>query len=265
MSSNQLALDFSPEDNIRLDNTGTKQPLAGVTTTKIIKSGNLIEVYDYEYPIRFGHKGKATKKKKTKSVRSEEYRVRTIVQAINTLRQLCFLNFTLYDKFITLTFNNEQAFDITNLKVCYHYVQLFLRKLKRRYPDLKYIVVAEFQKRGAVHYHILANIPFITEEERIVLWPYGFSKVLAVQSTTQLALYLSKYLGKRFDDKRKFGHKLYTTSKGLRKPKVIYGPIAEEASEKIKELPQLEVQYENQYETERNGVTKYKQYLKKET
>lgn len=255
---------FSGQDT-RLDNTDTKRLQAGVSTSKIIKSGDMIEVYDYQYPVRYGHKKLLQRKINRQSSRAEEYRIKSIVRAINRIRQLAYLNFTENDKFLTLTFNNEQSFDINDLSSCLPHLQRLTRHLRSRYPNLKYIVVPEFQKRGAVHYHMLINLPYLPEEQREKLWPYGFSKVLAVKSTTHLALYLSKYLSKRFDDKRKKGHRLFYTSRGLKQPLTVYGSRAEQLSEKLKERSDFKVQYQNQYKSERNGTTDYMQYLKKET
>lgn len=265
MPPKQLPLDFSPKDTTRLDNTGTKRPLSGVTTSKLIKCGSLIETYEYQYPVRYGHRLEKEKRARTKSARCNEYRIKTIIRACNRIRQLAHLNFTERDKFLTLTFNNEQAFDINDLKSCLPYYQKFIRRLRKRHPNLRFITVPEFQKRGAVHYHVLCNIPFIPKPELQKLWPYGFSKPKAVQSTTHLALYLSKYLSKRFEDTRKEGHRLFYTSRDLKQPTILYGPIAEIATARMKELSAFEVQYRHEYETVRNGKTEYKQYLKKET
>jgi len=197
----------------RLDYTDTKrQQNGGLTKSKIIKSGSLIETYNYEKPVRYGHKTSTNKKNSvgTKNLqRAFEYANKTIYRAVNTLRRLIFANFTENDKFITLTFNNEQDFDINDLDECLIRYQKFMRKLRAKYKFLKYLTVPEFQKRGAVHYHILCNLPYITQSELQKLWPYGFSKINAVKSTTHLALYLVKYLSKKFDDPRKFGHRLY--------------------------------------------------------
>lgn len=248
----------------RLDNTGTKgHKKIGFTKNKLIKSGEMFEVYVYEKAVRYGSTGKkrvSTQRKK--SSRSEEHRARNIVRAGFTLKRLAFLNFSENDKFITLTFNNEQIFDINNLRECLPFYQKFLRRLRIKYKKLKFITVPEFQKRGAVHYHVLCNIPNVYQEEMHKLWPYGFSKVLAVESTTHLAFYLSKYLRKRFDDPRKQGHRLFYTSRGLERPKILYGPYAEAITNKLKRDHSNDVQYETNYETEHNGTVEYKQFVK---
>lgn len=248
----------------RLDTTVTKRRKVGISRSKVIKSGNLVEVYDYQIPIRYGFEQTHTKRKSTVIIRKEEYRSRTIYRAINHLKRLCSINFSENDKFLTLTFNDSHPIDINNLGECLPYYQKFIRRLKAKYTDLKFITVTEFQKRGAVHYHILCNIPFITKSELAKLWPYGFSKVKAVTSSTSLALYLSKYLSKRFEDKRKQGHRLYYSSRGLKKPQIIYGSNAEFISKQISHHKKFELKYTNQYDTDRNGLVTYKQHQREE-
>lgn len=252
------------QPTIRLDNTVTiRHNKTGYSKHKIIKSGKMFETYEYERPVRYGSSGKKRiPKNQVKSKRSEEYRVRSIIRAGFMLKRLAFLNFSENDKFITLTFNDEQVFDINNLKACLPFYQKFMRKLKSKYKNIKYITVPEFQKRGAVHYHILCDIPYIQKSELQMLWEHGFSKPLAVKNSLHLAFYLTKYLRKRFDDPRKQGHRLYYSSRGLRRPTTLYGPYAEAITNKLKTDHSNAVQYKNSYKTEHNGVIKFTQFVK---
>lgn len=61
--------------------------------------------------------------------------------------------------FVTLTFEDTDKFDITDLNCCNKKLSSYLKRIKEHYPDLKYLGVPEFQKRGAVHYHLLLNVP----------------------------------------------------------------------------------------------------------
>lgn len=59
--------------------------------------------------------------------------------------------------FITLTFQAD--------KVCHRFAKrcldVFLKALRRRYPSIDYCWVAELQKRGTIHYHILTSEDWI--------------------------------------------------------------------------------------------------------
>lgn len=247
----------------RLDYTGTKrQPTGGISKSKLVQSGNMMEVYDFQIPVSYGQKRPNKRKIRKSPTRSDEHRARSIIRAINNVRRLTHANFSEHDKFITLTFNNDQHFDINKLNECLPYYQRFIRKIRNRFPNLKFITVPEFQKRGAVHYHILCNLPFMPMTSNLIekFWTHGFSNKVAIKSTTHLSLYLTKYLSKRFDDKRIQGHRLYYTSRGLARPKTIYGPLAESFSDKLKSSG-VEVQYRHEYQTDRNGQVEYRQYL----
>lgn len=259
---NSLVGGLSP--TIRLDYTDTKRPTKGRTLAKIIQSGSLLETYDYDTPIHFGHKRRPYyRKPNSPSVRSEEYKQKSIIRAMNQVRRLAHLNFTENDKFLTLTFNNDQRIDINNLQACLPFFQRFVRKMRKKYPSLRYIAVPEFQKRGAVHYHMLCNIPFIVKSDLEKLWPYGFSKPKAIRGTTHLALYLCKYLSKRFKKNKKHGHKLFYSSRGLKQPTVYYGLLGPMISGQLRERRQSDMLYQTLYIAKYNGMVLYSQYCKK--
>lgn len=128
--------------------------------------------------------------------------------------------------FITFTFaKNMQDIEQAN----YEFTKFILRFNFFVNGDgksyLKYIVVIEFQERGAIHFHALFfNLPFIhnIKTEVADLWGHGFVQVKAVKRIKNIALYMSKYMSKRFDDPRLRGKKCYFASKGLKKPILIY-------------------------------------------
>lgn len=259
-----LNQDNKKQAGIRLDYTGTiLQKPFGFSRTKIIKSGDMVEIYDAERPFKYGFKGKSRKKSPHKSIRYDEHRARSIIRAINNVRRLIHLNFTENDIFLTLTFNNDQNFNINNLKTCLPFYQKFIRQLHQVYSNLIYITVPEFQKRGAVHYHLIYNLPFITEDELKKFWPYGFFKQKKIMSSMHLAFYLCKYLGKKFDDKRKEGHRLFYSSRNLKRSQTFYGSRMEQISREYKKTHCDTLQYEKKYNSAHNGTVEYRQYTKK--
>lgn len=227
---------------------------------KIIISGNTIEKYAYEVPLKTGVTKKSKGEKTRKKDRSGEYKSRSIFRAKNRIRRLCLSNFEENDKFVTLTFNNEQKFDITDISICLVYFKKFIRKLHAMYPDFKYIAVPEFQKRGAVHYHLLCNLPYIENSELAKLWGYGFINIKAVEHSKNVSIYITKYLSKRLEDLRKNGHRLYYSPKNLIKPRTIYGDVAEQLSERLIKSTKIKKTFENNYITALNGRVYYTQY-----
>ena len=108
------------------------------------------------------------------------------------LQRLVKANEEIFKTFITLTFK-ENIIDIENANRKFRY---FIDTVRRKFDNFKYICVPEFQKRGAVHYHLLTNIPydsnlFFSDEKKIwsvkhksytifktlPFWKHGFSSI----------------------------------------------------------------------------------------
>ncbi len=117
-------------------------------------------------------------------------------------------------RFLTLTF----AENLTDLQGCNKKIKIFIKKLKRIKKEIKYLLVPEFQKRGAVHYHILINLDE-TEQKLIAnLWGHGFIKIKKIKEGANVGFYVSKYIGKDLEDQRYFNNKKYFCSRNLNKP-----------------------------------------------
>lgn len=192
--------------------------------TKWIVTGDQVEVYKNSVGIRIGkrkHKKKKPIKKvvKTVSKKLNEFAVyrsrRAIKWRINSNPDM--------NKFLTLTF----AENLTDLQSCNEEFKRFIRKLKIVKPDLKYLAVPEFQKRGAVHYHILFNLGYIDQKQLADLWGHGFIKIKNIKDGTNIGLYVSKYIGKDLDDERYFNNKKYFCSRNLDKPMIFYSKDAD--------------------------------------
>jgi hypothetical protein len=125
--------------------------------------------------------------------------------------------------FFTLTFRrNETELKKTNRKYKY-----FITKLNEYVGHkVKYIVVPEFQKRGAVHYHgVFFNLPYLPIETFKKLWSNGSVDLQVTRKFRSVGAYISKYLSKDMFDKRLFNQKAYFTSRGIYRPIHIFGSI----------------------------------------
>ncbi len=198
-SSTHALSERDSDQTTRLDYTDTKLQ---VSKYKVVSSGESVDIYEYEVPIARGIKKQRAQNRAAIYNRNSEYQTKSITRAKNKIRRLILSNFKTNDKFITLTFNDENVFDINKLEVCLKYYKKFVRKLKNIYPAIKYIAVPEFQKRGAVHYHIICNLPHLDKDKIQSLWGHGFIKIKAIFDSQSAAIYLTKYLSKRFDYKR---------------------------------------------------------------
>jgi hypothetical protein len=101
---------------------------------------------------------------------------------------------------------------------------------------IRYLSVIEFQKRGAVHYHIIFfNVPYIKKKEYADIWQHGFVHVRKVDEQENVAKYLTKYLSKDNNDVRLQNKKRYSCSRGLLKPIAV--TIQEEALALYQKIP----------------------------
>lgn len=134
------------------------------------------------------------------------------------LKMIAQANFGKGDKFVTLTFNDQNGFDLKNLSEANNRYQLFIRRLSRKVKKLKYIGVPEYQERGSVHYHVLCNLPYMKKSKLAELWTHGFVKVNRINDSGHVVNYISKYLTKHIEDIRFANHRKYYCSRNLIKP-----------------------------------------------
>jgi hypothetical protein len=121
-------------------------------------------------------------------------------------------------KFLTLSF----AQNMTDLKQSNKEFQKFLRKLKKELKiEIKYLAVIEFQKRGAIHYHMLINMPYVPVKWLQRLWVHGSLKINKIKHVDNLGAYITKYMSKDNADERLKAVKGYNCSQGLERPKII--------------------------------------------
>lgn len=180
---------------------------------KTIISGNILELMSVIKPKPGQQKGVKRKNlKKEKDNYSK--RADNIRRANSNLRRIIRANSDL-TTFMTLTF----AENLKDIKIANKLFQVWIKKMKRIDPDFKYVAVPEFQKRGAVHYHVLCNLKeYLPNKSLAKIWNNGFVNIKKVKNS-KIDLYLSKYLTKDVDN-RLFGHRLYLYSQNCSKPLV---------------------------------------------
>ncbi|MCI9049562.1 MAG: hypothetical protein HFF37_04120 [Coprobacillus sp.] len=155
-----------------------------------------------------------------------------LIRSRNHVFDLARCNDEYWKSFITLTFKEN----IQDINIAYDMFNKWLksarRYLKRNNIEFYYLGVIEFQKRGAIHYHLLTNIECgsyilpLQESEKnkfnVMYWKYGFSSafniVKDVNNFFDIAKYMCKYMAKKNDDIRLKNHKRYYHSRNLKKP-----------------------------------------------
>lgn len=193
----------------------------------------LIEVKSYKKPIEKLKEGyepleddNSLGRVSSSKINDREVRKDSLFRSKKILMDYAYENERYFISFVTLTFSEN----ISIIENANNDFRKFVTSMRRTFSDFKYLGVPEFQKRGAVHYHLLTNLTPGSElcplqegqkdKYDVKYWNYGFSSVFDLKSTDEkfnIALYITKYLTKDFDS-RLFGRTKVLKSNNLDKP-----------------------------------------------
>lgn len=152
-----------------------------------------------------------------------EIELQNIYRTKIQFQRLIQCNLNNFKTFITLTF----ADNITDVNVANKKFANWRTRVRKLHKGFAYICVPEFQKRGAVHYHLLTNLD-ISNSDLIIpqkgkkkqydvkFWSYGFSSVFTINNINVIG-YMTKYMTKDIDN-RLFSKRRYFYSSNLLKP-----------------------------------------------
>lgn len=151
--------------------------------------------------------------------------------------------------------------NITDIKIANVEFKKFIQRLRNNpeYSFFKYLTVIQFQERGAVHYHMLSDLPYIPKDKLAKIWGKGFIKINDIKNVNNVGAYIIGYMNKKINDKRLLGNKSYLISKNLNKAKELYGYQAIKCMDK-NDLWNKEPVYFNSYIAERYGRVIYKEF-----
>lgn len=191
----------------------------------MIVSGHVTEIVEFDKPVVIGRNSSNALGRSimASEVDKESTRYKTLRTAHQTLRRLINANVDAWGctpKFVTLTF----ADNVQDIKTANHEFGKFRRRLEYELKfKVKYAVVIEFQKRGAIHYHsVFFNLPYIKNSRLAEIWENGFVRINKIDDVDNVGAYVTKYMTKEAQDKAKadrlIGQKSYFTSRGLKKP-----------------------------------------------
>jgi len=268
--------------------------------TKIITSGNIVETYEYE-------KEPATRtdseRRKLLSAedREEERRIRVQVEKEweslgqrekpedsifrkvangrrsdnctalrNNFRRVVFSNLCDGQTAFLITLTYKESEKVTAIEKAYIHLKRFHdKKLRRKFgKDFSYIVVPEFQERGAVHFHgIYFGLPVSVVSERYSraiakMWRLGYVDVVLTDGSTRMAEYLSKYMVQSVTDIRLSGQKGFVCSRNIKRPIVVQGETNLRAEDILG--VDSEAVLTREYETQWMGRAIYKLYNNQE-
>ena len=220
---------------------------------KAIVSGDVVEIISYEHGNYYGFEGSAKGKAKSDNVKRSD----NINLAKKNLRRLINANASGNDLFVTLTY----ADNFTDLVQAKKDFKRFIKAMKRKGYNLKYVYVIEFQKRGAIHFHVIFfDCGYIDCNLLSSVWKKGFVKINRINDVDNAGAYVVKYMDKNLLDNRLIGHDLYGRSRGLKKPIETNNP--QEVRQLLEGLSNNLV-YSNTYSNDYKGTCVYCQFNKK--
>jgi len=200
---------------------------------KVVQSGTLVEEYLYERTIvdrsniaRKPRKRYPPQPRTSRNIRSCRRSFSRLVRANLTSQSVPYL--------VTLTMR-----DIVSIDEAWEAHRLFGKRMRTAFKNdnLKWISVPEFQKRGAVHFHMLLwNLPheaFKSERRtrRIAgIWSFGFVDIVKTDGSPKLSTYLSKYMSKAMHDFRLVGKRAYNASRNVLRPVSLVTPFSIETA-----------------------------------
>lgn len=236
-----------------------------IYTEKIIISGNILEYYQYSKPL-FREFKKIKKEKLPCEPKQLELdfsipetvadkRDDNIARTRTNIRRLVNSNQD-FDKFVTLTFKENMQ----DIKIANRHFNKFIMRISYRYPDLKYLAIIEFQKRGAVHYHFLCNLPHIKNSTLADIWGHGFVKINKIKNVTNLGAYVCKYLNKDGNNAKMFHKKKYFYSKNLEQPDKIFDSKIIQELKKLYSLSSAKPTFQSTFSNEYLKEVIYKQF-----
>jgi len=183
------------------------------------------------------------------------------------VRQLITCNFDEHSKFITLTFANGKIDDVTDVKIANKSFRLFIERLTRHEGHkIDYVAVIEFQDsngRGAVHYHMIADLPYIPNKILREIWGNGYVTINDITKVDNVGAYVIKYMTKDIDDNRLQGLKAYNCSLGLKRPETLDSWVSIDSvacNQLIETLQSKTPVYSAKYTSEECGNITFNQY-----
>lgn len=190
--------------------------------SKVIVSGDRVEVYDYKNPVPVGFKRDYEIKRRVENENEVfEKRKGNLYRARKNVREIIWSNQTKYTKFVTLTYA-ETVLDVKKVR---RDITTFVQAMRRLNYDMKYLYVLENQKErglkenneGCIHVHMLLFFDkFITIEDLNRCWKHGETCIEVISDIRNLGAYVCKYITK--DNFADWGKQSYGCSNGLKRP-----------------------------------------------
>ena len=166
-----------------------------------------------------------TRRKSDQITNDFQAATRSLTRTKTMIKDICACNS--FDLFCTFTFDPKKV-DRYNIAGCCGIMTRWLfRQRDNHSPELKYLVIPELHKDGAIHFHaLLANYNGSLKDSKIVQngrkvynltrYRFGFSTAVKIDSMPAVANYVTKYVTK--DMLKVFNKHRYFVSRNIRRP-----------------------------------------------
>lgn len=189
--------------------------------TKFITSGDILEIYEYEKDLP--ERRKSLKKRSSVRIRAFTRRTDNVERLKRNFIRLVRSNLGGTESPLFFTFT---MVEVVRIEIAYRIFTRFVQRVRRIYGShSRYIAVPEFQKRGAVHFHVLwwgfpQEVVLNETRNRTIqhLWQRGFIDCFRTDGSPKLASYVAKYMHKALFDDRLYSQKAYVCSRNVLRP-----------------------------------------------
>lgn len=144
-----------------------------------------------------------------------------------------------FEYFVTWTFSPDKIERFNDTKVKRKFTE-FQNDLHKAYPNMFYIAVPEYHKKGGLHFHLLIGgvtldelkaVPAVSKRGRLIIkngkqiynvmrWKLGYSTLSVITNGEATKHYICKYISKQHLDERFFNKRRYYVSANIRRPEV---------------------------------------------
>jgi hypothetical protein len=267
--------------------------------TKMLLSGKIIEIFEYEHDPRKkkSHKQRLydaaypnirTSEPKRRNRRLHKRRIDNVRRSRKIFNRLVSSNLTGETNPLLFTVTMHEVCDLTT---AYGHWRKYIQRLRRRLgDDFAYVGVPEFQKRGAVHFHALffgldddlgdildrENPYYVNKKKKYKVlrygternhrffqnnWAYGYVDITLTDGSGALAGYLAKYMSKAYTDNRLGGQKAFICSRNIRRTQTFDTKTQISQVSEIYDLDNTEVAFSDSFDTIWAGRCDYKKLI----
>lgn len=202
---------------------------------KNISYGENIESFNYN-TAQFAFKSDRVSYEKNKTGTKADFSTK---RARETVYRLAEANRARHGDFKAIFFTLTSKDQIKDYRESNKKIKGFIRRLSLHVGyGVKYIIVPELHKTGAIHYHgIFFNLPFIEIKFfRYKLWKHGYVDLQIPKKIKSTSAYIAKYMTKSYHAETPLNTKLYFCSRGLFRPETTFTSEQPTGKLKIKDI-----------------------------